>query len=261
MNMGITVRELLRLKGKRRITAITAYDYVSALLAEAVGFDVVLVGDSAAMVVHGYDNTLPIGMDEMRLHVRAVARVVKNPLLVADMPFMSYQPSEEEAIRNAGEFLKLGAEAVKVEGGREIAPLIAKLVSYGIPVMAHLGMNPQKFRVYGGYRLQGRDKEELLRDALAVQDAGAFAVVLEKVPSESARYITENLRIPTIGIGAGPHTDGQILVFHDVLGLIPGLEFKFVRRYLDGFGLMKEALERFKRDVLEGDFPSEKESF
>ncbi len=258
---GMTVKKLVGLKGKRRITAITAYDYTSALLADAVGFDVVLVGDSAAMVIHGYDSTLPIGMEEMLIHTKVVARVVKTALVVADMPFMSYQPSMEEAVRNAGKFMKLGAAAVKVEGGREVAELVAKLVSYGIPVMGHIGMNPQKFNVYGGFKLQGRDKEELLKDALALQDAGAFAVVLEKVPSESAKYVTERVRIPTIGIGAGPHTDGQILVFHDVLGLIPGMEFRFVRKYLDGFSLLKEALERFKGDILSGDFPSPEESY
>ena len=257
----MTVKKLVGLKGKRPITAITAYDYTSALLADAVGFDVVLVGDSAAMVVHGYESTLPIGMEEMLIHVRVVARTVKSALVVADMPFMSYQPSMERAIENAGKFMKLGAAAVKVEGGREVAELVSRLVSYGVPVMGHIGMNPQKFNVYGGFKLQGRDKEELLKDALALQDAGAFAIVLEKVPSESARYVTERIRIPTIGIGAGPHVDGQILVFHDVLGLIPGMEFRFVRRYLNGFEILKEALERFKGDILSGSFPSPEESY
>jgi len=245
----MTVRKLVGLKGKRPITAITAYDYSSALLADAAGFDVVLVGDSAA------------GMEEMLMHARVVARTVKNALVVADMPFMSYQPSVEKAIENAGEFMKLGASAVKVEGGREVAELVSRLVSYGIPVMGHIGMNPQKFNVYGGFKLQGRDKEELLKDALALQDAGAFAIVLEKVPSESARYVTERIRVPTIGIGAGPHVDGQILVFHDVLGLIPGMEFRFVRKYLNGFEIMREALERFRDDILSGSFPSPEESY
>jgi len=257
----MTVKKLIGLKGKRPITAITAYDYSSALLADAAGFDVVLVGDSAAMVIHGYDSTLPIGMEEMLMHARVVARTVKNALVVADMPFMSYQPSVEKAIENAGEFMKLGASAVKVEGGREVAELVSRLVSYGIPVMGHIGMNPQKFNVYGGFKLQGRDKEELLKDALALQDAGAFAIVLEKVPSESARYVTERIRVPTIGIGAGPHVDGQILVFHDVLGLIPGMEFRFVRKYLNGFEIMREALERFRDDILSGSFPSPEESY
>ncbi|NPA79662.1 MAG: 3-methyl-2-oxobutanoate hydroxymethyltransferase [Thermotogae bacterium] len=257
----ITVKSIVEMKGERRITAITAYDYTSALLADAAGFDVVLVGDSAAMVIHGYDSTLPIGMEEMSMHVRVVARVVKRALVVADMPFMSYQASESEALKNAGRFMKLGASAVKVEGGREVAPLVAKMVAYGIPVMGHIGMNPQKFNIYGGFRLQGRDKEELLKDALALQDAGAFSIVLEKVPTESAKYVSERLRVPTIGIGAGPYTDGQILVFHDVLGLIPGLNFKFVRRYLNGYEIMKEALERFREDVLNGNFPSPEESY
>ncbi|NPB02864.1 MAG: 3-methyl-2-oxobutanoate hydroxymethyltransferase [Thermotogae bacterium] len=257
----MTVKKLLALKGKRRITAVTAYDYTSALLAEAVGFDVVLVGDSAAMVIHGYESTLPIGMEEMLIHARVVARVVKGPLVVADMPFLSYQTSEREAIKNAGTFMKLGVSAVKVEGGREVADLIGKMVSYGIPVMGHIGMNPQKFNIYGGFKLQGRDKDELLKDALSLQDAGVFSIVLEKVPAESAKYVSERLRIPTIGIGAGPYTDGQILVFHDILGLIPDMNLKFVRRYLNGYDLFKQALENFKRDILEGNFPSPEESY
>ncbi len=249
------------MKGKEKIAAITAYDYPSGLVADSSGFEIVLVGDSAAMVIHGYENTLQIGMDEMLIHTRAVSRAVERALIVGDMPFLSYQTSEREAIKNAGLFLKSGAQAVKLEGGREVTHLIKNLVDYGIPVMGHIGMNPQKFNIYGGYKLQGRDKESLLEDAKALEEAGVFSIVLEKVPFESAKYITENISIPTIGIGAGPYTDGQILVFHDVLGLIPQYKFKFVRRYVEGFEVFKEALTRFREDIKSLKFPTIEESY
>ncbi len=256
----ITVKDIVEMKGKEKISAITAYDYPAALLADESGFEIILVGDSAAMVVHGFEDTLKIGMDEMIMHTKAVCRAVKRALVVGDMPFLSYQTSERDAIENAGKFLKAGANAVKLEGGREIANLVKKLVDYGIPVMGHIGMNPQKYNVYGGFKLQGRDKERLLEDAKALEDAGAFSIVLEKVPYESAKYITENISIPTIGIGAGPYTDGQILVFHDVVGLSL-YKFKFARKYVEGFSIFKEALERFKNDIKSGNFPSLEESY
>ncbi len=257
----ITIKDILRMKGREKIAAITAYDYPSALVADDVGFEIILVGDSASMVIHGNDNTLSIGMEEMLMHTKAVCKGVKRSLVVSDMPFLSYQVSEEEAIRNAGSFLKAGADAVKLEGGKEISSLIRKLVSYGIPVMGHIGMNPQKFKIYGGFKLQGKDKYSLLEDAKSLEEAGVFSIVLEKVPYESARYITENVSVPTIGIGAGPYTDGQILVFHDVLGLIPHYKFKFVRRYLEGYSVFKEALSKFKGDIKSSNFPTLEESY
>jgi ketopantoate hydroxymethyltransferase (EC 2.1.2.11) len=256
----ITVKDILRMKGKEKISVITAYDYPGALIADEVGFEIILVGDSAAMVIHGLKDTLGIGMEEMLVHTRAVSRAVKRSLVVGDMPFLSYQTSERDAIENAGKFLKAGADAVKLEGGREIAQLVKKLVDFGIPVMGHIGMNPQKYLSYGGFKLQGRNKEKLLEDAKVLEEAGVFAIVLEKVPYESAKYVTENVSVPTIGIGAGPYTDGQVLVFHDVLGLSL-YKFKFARRYLDGFSLFKDALKRFKEDIKSGNFPSLEESY
>jgi 3-methyl-2-oxobutanoate hydroxymethyltransferase len=256
----ITIKDIIKMKGREKISAITAYDYPSALIADEAKFDIILVGDSAAMVIHGLKDTLGIGMEEMIMHTKAVSRAVKRALIVGDMPFLSYQTSERDTIENAGKFLKAGADAVKLEGGKEIAHIVKRLVDLGIPVMGHIGMNPQKYLSYGGFKLQGRDKENLLEDAKALEEAGVFSIVLEKVPYESARYVTENLSVPTIGIGAGPYTDGQILVFHDVLGLSL-YKFKFVRRYLEGFSLFKEALERFREDIKSGNFPSLEESY
>ncbi len=256
----ITIMDILGMKGKEKISAITAYDYPSALVADEVGFEIILVGDSASMVIHGLKDTLGIGMEEMLIHTRAVSRAVKRALIVGDMPFLSYQTSEKDAIENAGRFLKAGADAVKLEGGKEIAHIVKKLVDFGIPVMGHIGMNPQKYLSYGGFKLQGRDKEKLLEDAKALEDAGVFSLVLEKVPYESAKYVTENVSVPTIGIGAGPYTDGQILVFHDVLGL-SRFKFKFVRRYLEGLSLFKDALNNFREDIKQGKFPDLDESY
>ena len=245
------------------ITALTAYDYATARLVDEAGIDMLLVGDSLAMVVMGLDSTLPVTVDEMLHHTRAVRRAVKRALLVADMPFGSYHGSVDAAVANAARFLKeAGAEAVKIEGGRP--ELVQKLVKSEIPVVGHLGLTPQSVHRMGGYKVQGRtlDTIEAMRhDALALEAAGAFAIVLEGIPREVARMITAELSIPTIGIGAGPDCDGQILVLHDMLNLTFSHRPKFVRQYGDAAALYREALAGYRRDVESRAFPSEDESY
>jgi 3-methyl-2-oxobutanoate hydroxymethyltransferase len=247
-----------------KIAAVTAYDVGFARLADRAGVDIVLVGDSLAMVVQGQPNTLAVTLDEMIYHCRLVARGTQRAHLVADMPFLSYQVSLEDGIRSAGRLLKeAGAEAVKLEGGQEIAELVARLVSIGIPVMGHVGMTPQSVHKFGGFKMQGRTEEQaqsILAGARAIADAGAYAIVVENVPTTLAATITETIAIPTIGIGAGPSCDGQVLVMHDLLGLDPDWSPRFARRYAE---LGKEATAAFGRyiaDVRAGEFPSEKES-
>ncbi len=245
------------------ITALTAYDYATARMVDEAGIDLLLVGDSLAMVVMGLDSTLPVTVDEMLHHTRAVRRAVKRALLVADMPFGSYHGSVDVALANAARFLKeAGAEAVKIEGGRP--ELVEKLVKSEIPVVGHLGLTPQSVHRMGGYKVQGRtlDTIEALRhDALALEAAGAFAIVLEGIPREVARMITAELSIPTIGIGAGPDCDGQILVLHDLVNLTFSHRPKFVRQYGDAAALYREALAGYRRDVESRAFPSEEESY
>jgi 3-methyl-2-oxobutanoate hydroxymethyltransferase len=247
-----------------KIAAVTAYDVAFARLADRAGVDIVLVGDSLAMVVQGQPNTLAVTLDEMIYHCRLVARGTQRAHVVADMPFLSYQVSPEDGIRSAGRLLKeAGAEAVKLEGGQEIAELVARMVSIGIPVMGHVGMTPQSVHKFGGFKMQGRTEEQaqsILAGARAVADAGAYAIVVENVPATLAAAITETIAIPTIGIGAGPSCDGQVLVMHDLLGLDPDWSPRFARRYAE---LGKEATAAFGRyiaDVRAGEFPSEKES-
>jgi len=247
-----------------KIAAVTAYDIAFARLADRAGVDIVLVGDSLAMVVQGQPNTLPVTLDEMIYHCRLVARGTQRAHVVADMPFLSYQVSLEDGIRSAGRLLKeAGAEAVKLEGGQEIAELVARLVSIGIPVMGHVGMTPQSVHKFGGFKMQGRTEaqaQSILAGARAIADAGAYAVVVENVPATLAATITESIAIPTIGIGAGPSCDGQVLVMHDLLGLDPDWSPRFARRYAE---LGKEAAAAFGRyiaDVRAGEFPSDKES-
>jgi 3-methyl-2-oxobutanoate hydroxymethyltransferase len=264
--MRITVPRILEMTRQgERIAVLTAYDYPSARLVDAAGVHVILVGDSLGNVVLGYDGTLPVTMDEMIHHAAAVARGTAHALVVGDMPFMSYQASEEEAIRNAGRFLKeAGCQAVKLEGGRTVAPLIRKLVDYGIPVMGHVGLTPQSVHRFGGYRVQGRtasQAEALLADALAVQEAGAFSVVLELMAAPVARTISEHLDIPTIGIGAGPHCDGQVLVFHDMLGMDPSFQPRHAKRYADVGETISGAVRDYVEDVRTGAFPAEAHSF
>jgi 3-methyl-2-oxobutanoate hydroxymethyltransferase len=247
------------------ITCLTAYDYAGARLVDEAGIDLILVGDSLAQVVLGYDNTLPVTMEEMLHHTRAVRRGAKRALIVADMPFSSYHIDCKEALRNAAKFVKeAGAEAVKIEGGEKRSHMISKIVDAEIPVMGHIGLTPQSVHAMGGYKVQGKSLnaiEQLMRDAKALERAGAFSVVLEGIPREVATMITEELNIPTIGIGAGPDCDGQILVFHDLLGLSFGQPAKFVRRYADLNTVITTALEAYKNDVAGGSYPSDVESY
>ncbi len=258
-------QDLITKKGQKRIVGITAYDYISAKLAETVKVDFILIGDSASMVVLGHPDTYPITMEEMLIFCQAVARGAPDTLRIGDMPFLSYQISLESALYNAGRFIKEGrCHGVKIEGGKEVLEIILALTKMGIPVMAHLGVTPQRSLEMGGLKVQGKNWEtakELLETAIALEKAGAFALILECVPAELSKIITEKLSIPTIGIGAGPYTDGQILVFHDVVGLFPEMRPKFVKSYVDGFNLFKESLQRYKKEVEEGLFPQEIHSF
>src|ERR1700681_803269 len=270
-NGKITVPELLQRKTSaadspsQKIVCLTAYDYPTARLVDEAGVDIVLVGDSLGMVVLGYENTLPLTVDEMLHHTRAVRRGVRRALLVADMPYGSYHADKGEAVRNALRFIKeAGAEAVKVEGGERRMELIAQLVEAEIPVMGHIGLTPQSVHAFGGFRVQGKTVEaadQLLRDARAVEAAGAFSVVLESIPREIAARITAELRIPTIGIGAGPDCDGQVLVINDLLGLSFGHKPKFARRYADVGEIISRAAAEYCRDVQQGSFPSDEESY
>jgi 3-methyl-2-oxobutanoate hydroxymethyltransferase len=240
-----------------RIAALTAYDHPTARLLDAAGIDVLLVGDSLAMVVLGHETTLPVTMDEMLHHARAVARGARRALLVGDMPFLSYQPDTAEAVRNAGRFLQAGMHAVKLEGGRDYAPTVRALVRAGIPVMGHVGLLPQSVRRLGGFRAQARTAESaraVLDDALALEAEGAFAVVLESVPEKVAAAITERLQVPTIGIGAGAGTDGQVLVIHDLVGLNDAVP-RFVRQYARLGEEIVKAASAFRDDVESGRFP------
>ncbi|HZP34151.1 MAG TPA: 3-methyl-2-oxobutanoate hydroxymethyltransferase [Candidatus Acidoferrales bacterium] len=251
--------------GGRKIVCLTAYDYPTARLVDDAGVDVVLVGDSLGMVVLGHENTLPLTVEEMLHHTKAVRRGVRKALLVADMPYGSFHADKNEAVRNAVRFVKeAGAEAVKVEGGERRMDLIAQIVEAEIPVMAHIGLTPQSMHAFGGFRVQGKTvdaAEQILRDARAVEAAGAFSVVLESIPREIAGRITSELRIPTIGIGAGPECDGQILVLHDMIGLSLGHTPKFTRRYANVGESISQAASAYAQDVREGRFPADEESY
>jgi 3-methyl-2-oxobutanoate hydroxymethyltransferase len=262
----VTVPTLLEKKLLRQpITAVTAYDYATARLVDEAGLDVLLVGDSLAMVMQGQENTLAITMDEMLLYARGVRRAVRRSLLVADMPFGSYQTNKRSGVANAVRFVKeAGAEAVKLEGGRERKELIRRIVDAEIPVMGHLGLTPQSVHRMGGYKVQGKTMEaidELRTDALALEEAGCFAIVLEGVPRELAKIVTDEVQIPTIGIGAGPDCDGQILVLHDMMTMTFSTPAKFVRRYADVAGVMRGALGAYRQDVEGRTFPSDAESY
>ena len=244
---------------------LTAYDFPFARMVDEAGIDIVLVGDSVSMVVQGLENTLAVTMDEMIYHTRMARRGTAGALLVGDMPYLSYQISIEEAVRNAGRFIKEGgAQAVKIEGGAEAVPVVLALTRAEIPVMAHIGLTPHAIHRMGGYKLQGRGGEageRLLADALALEDAGAFATVIEAVPMELAGRIAAKLRIPAIGIGAGPHVDGQVLVLHDVLGLFERFQPRFAKRYANLREEGMKAIRAFRDEVEKGEFPSDKESF
>jgi 3-methyl-2-oxobutanoate hydroxymethyltransferase len=237
---------------------VTAYDALTARIADEAGIPVLLVGDSVANVLLGYATTIQVSMDEMLHHARAVARGARNPLLVGDMPWGSYQVSTDEAIRNASEYLRVGMHSVKLEGAGPSIDIVSALTQRGIPVMGHLGLTPQSVNAFGGYKVQGRgdDADRLLDDAKRLQDAGIFALVLECVPSELGRRVTDELEIPTIGIGAGPHTDAQVLVLHDLLGLTPGPSPRFVKRYADLASEITEALQLYAKEVSEGIYPA-----
>jgi 3-methyl-2-oxobutanoate hydroxymethyltransferase len=272
-NGKITVPDLLQRKSQtagshsnfQKITCLTAYDYPTARLLDEAGVDVILVGDSLGMVMLGHDNTLSVTIDEMLHHTRAVRHGTRRALLVADMPYGSYHADLGESLRNAMRFVKeAGAEAVKVEGGERRLELISRLTEAEIPVMGHVGLTPQSLNALGGYRVQGKTAdaaEQLIRDARAVEAAGAFAVVLEAVPRELAAQVTRELRIPTIGIGAGPDCDGQILVVHDLLGLTFGQTPKFARQYANVSEIISKAVREYCDDVREGGFPSDGESY
>lgn len=264
MSSKVTTLTLREMKARHEpIAALTAYDYPTALILDAAGIELILVGDSAANVVYGHATTLSIGMPEMLCHTRAVRAGVKNALMVADMPFLSYQVSMEEAVANAGALLKVGAEAVKVEGGEPMFATIEHLVKLGIPVMGHLGLTPQSVHQFGGHKLQATGKaghEKLLADAKGLEAAGCFAIVLEKVPEGIAREVSAALAIPTVGIGAGPGCDGQILVLYDILGVFEQ-KFRFVRRYAELGRTIREAVSAYRTDVKEHRFPGPENTY
>ncbi|MCK4401448.1 3-methyl-2-oxobutanoate hydroxymethyltransferase [bacterium] len=253
------------MKHVKKIVALTSYSYWMTTIINQADIDLILVGDSLASMVLGYKDTIPVTMDEMIHHTKAVSRADPDSLVVADMPFMSYQASQEKAVENAGRFIKeAGAEAVKLEGGGWIKDMVYRIIQAGIPVLGHIGLTPQSIHQIGGYKVQGRDPErakKLIEDALLLEQAGVFAIVLECVPSALARDITKKLHIPTIGIGAGPYCDGQILVIHDMLGLKTGHVPKFVKQYANLTEQIAKALEDYKKDVTAGKFPDKEHSY
>ena len=266
MAAKVTVPEIMNMKQEgEKITALTAYDYSFARILDQAGVDILLVGDSLGSVIQGQESTLPVTLEEMIYHTKAVVRGRNRALVVADMPFLSFQVSLEEAKRNAGRFLQEArAEAVKIEGGVTVHQTIEEIVQMGIPVMGHVGLTPQSIHRFGGYKVQGKERKQreiILQDALAVEEGGAFSVVLEGIPMDLAEEITQRLSIPTIGIGAGVNCDGQILVVHDMLGLFDKFTPKFVKRYADLKGIMADAVKNYISDVRKENFPDEKHSF
>ena len=260
----ISVKDLSSFKqSKKRFTVLTSYDSLTAALFDESGIPVLLVGDSAANLVFGYDSTVPITVEEMLPIVKAVARSTTKAMIVADMPFGSYQTSPTVALESATSFLKAGAQAVKLEGGQRVADTISHLVESGIPVMGHIGLTPQSVNVFGGYKVQGRGEqaEQLINDAKALEKAGAFSVVLEAIPSDLAKQITESILIPTIGIGAGPDTDAQVIVWQDLVGLTAGPKPKFVKNYLNLRQEIEKAVKDFSSDVATGKYPDKEHSY
>ena len=262
----VTTRTVLTMKRSgEKISMLTGYDFLVAKNLDAVGIDIILVGDSLGNVVQGHETTLPVTVDDMIYHAKAVKRAVKNALIVVDMPFMSYQTSVDDAVRNCGRLMKeVGVGAVKLEGGAHIAEIVRHLVKIGIPVMGHLGLTPQAINTFGTYEVRATEKAEaaeLIRDAKVLADAGVFAIVLEKIPTALAKKVTQTVPVPTIGIGAGPHCDGQVLVVYDMLGLTEEFRPRFVRRYAELADEMRGAFRRYIKDVKSGDFPRMKESY
>jgi 3-methyl-2-oxobutanoate hydroxymethyltransferase len=261
----MTIPEFQRYKrDKKKLIVVTAYDALFTRIVEQAGIEAILVGDSLGVVVQGKATTLSVTMDDMLYHTKLVAGAAQRALVIGDMPFMSYQAGLEEALRNAGRFLQAGAQAIKLEGGAVMADRVTAMTSIGIPVMGHLGMTPQSVHRFGGYKVQGKESDHartLLNDAKVLEAAGAFAIVLEAIPAELAKTITEQVAIPTIGIGAGPHCDGQVLVLYDLLGLFDEFAPKFVRPYAHLKADALQALRRYKEEVEEGKFPSDSESY
>ena len=261
----MTVPDLLRYKReKKKVIVVTAYDALFTRILEQAGIEAILVGDSLGVVVQGKPNTLSVTMEDMLYHTKLVAGTTQKSLVIGDMPFMSYQASTEEALRNAGRFLQAGAHAVKLEGGASMVDRVAAMTQVGIPVIGHIGMTPQSVHQYGGYKVQGKGKDQtkvLLSDAKALEEAGATAIVLEAIPAALAKTITEQLTIPTIGIGAGPHCDGQVLVLYDLLGMFDDFVPKFVKPYAHLKADALQALRRYKEEVEQGKFPSDSESY
>ncbi len=249
----------------KKITMLTAYDYPMALLEDRAGIDIILVGDSLGMTVLGYENTIPVTMDEMIHHTKAVSRGAKYALILGDMPFMSYNTSERDAIFNAGRFMKEAkADAVKLEGGASVKEIVKAIVKAGIPVMGHIGLTPQTISMLGGFKVQGKDAQaaqKIIDDALELEGAGAFSVLLEAVPAPIAKMVTERLKVPTIGIGAGVHCDGQVLVVHDMLGLFDRFTPKFAKRYVNLSEVILNAFNAYREEVLTGKFPTDHHSF
>lgn len=261
-----TINDFLKKKSEgKKIVMLTAYDYPFAKIVDEAEIDAILVGDSLGMVVQGLESTLPVTMDEMIYHTKMVSRAVKNAMVIGDMPFMSYQVSVSEAVKNAGRFLKeAGASAIKLEGGIEVLEHIKAMARSDIPVMAHIGLTPQSIHRMGGYKVQGKTEEaqkRLLEEARAIEEAGAFALIVEAIPMGLAKKISEALTIPTIGIGAGPYCDGQVLVLHDILGLFERFVPKFVKRYANLKEETLKAINKYKEEVQNGTFPSEEQSF
>ncbi|QJT10755.1 3-methyl-2-oxobutanoate hydroxymethyltransferase [Oceanidesulfovibrio marinus] len=265
MAKRITAPDIRASKGQRKITMLTAYDYPFAKIVDEAGIDMILVGDSLGMAVLGYDDTIPVTMDEMVHHCSAVTRGASHALVVGDMPFLSYEAGPEQALASAGRLFKEGGvRAVKLEGGREVAPQTKALVQAGIPVVGHVGLTPQRVAGIGGFKVQGKTADAariILEDAKALQEAGCFAIILEAVPAAMGRYITEALEIPTIGIGGGAHCDGQVLVIHDVLGLFERFTPKFVKKYANMAADVREAVTQYKNEVESGVFPDAEHSF
>jgi 3-methyl-2-oxobutanoate hydroxymethyltransferase len=261
----MTIPEFQRHKrDKRKLIVVTAYDALFTRIVEQAGIETILVGDSLGVVVQGKANTLSVTMDDMLYHTKLVAGAAQRALVIGDMPFMSYQASQEDARRNAGRFLQAGAQAVKLEGGAGVVDQVAAMTNIGIPVMGHLGMTPQSVHVLGGYKVQGKGKDQattLIEDAKALEEAGAFALVLEAIPAQLAKTITHSVSIPTIGIGAGPHCDGQVLVLYDLLGLFDDFVPKFVKPYAHLKADALQALRHYKEEVEQGKFPSDSESY
>ncbi len=262
----VTTQTVVDMKQRgEKISMLTAYDFTMAGIVDAAGIDVILVGDSASNVMAGFETTVPMTLDHMIYHTSCVVRGVERALVIADLPFMSYQVTTKEALISAGRMMKeAGAHAIKLEGGKTISSTVRRIVDAGIPVMGHLGLTPQSIYKFGTYKVRAKEEkeaEQLIRDAKRLEEAGVFSIVLEKIPSELAKQVTESLSVPTIGIGAGPHCDGQVLVTHDMLGLNKDFSPRFLRRYADLHSSMSSAVNNYIKDVKSGDFPNDQEQY